>query len=76
MSSQSLALRFFLDAPPGVPVALPHAGYSTEHPLVFDRVARDLLKMADEGLLAVINQRCSDRFGECIYEQLVFQRLR
>lgn len=75
-SSPSLAWRFYLDAPFGEPVALPRAGCSTEHPLVFDRVARELLQMAEAGLLEIVEQGRSERLGECVLDKLVFRRRR
>lgn len=75
-SLPSLAWRFYLDAPVGEPVALPRAGCSTEHPLVFDRVARDLVQMAGEGLLEIVEQCHAERMGEQVYQHLVFRRSR
>jgi len=70
-----LAWRFYQEAPLGSPVALPKAGFSTEHPLVFDRVARDLLGMADSGLVEIVEQHRTDVAGDGqVVDHLVFRR--
>lgn len=76
LTSPSLAWRFYLDAPVDEAVALPHAGCSTEHPLVFDRVARELVQMSEQGLLEIVEQGRAERMGECLFERLVFRRRR
>jgi hypothetical protein len=76
MTSPSLAWRFYMDVPFDEAVALPRAGCSTEHPLVFDRVARELVQMAERGLLEIVEQDHAERMGERVFERLVFRRRR
>ena len=45
----SIAMDFFLDSSPGELVRLPHAGSALEHPLVYDRAAREIHDLVGQG---------------------------
>lgn len=71
----SLAMELFLDSSPGELVELPHAGSALEHPLVFDRVARDIQKLADQGRVEVVRQTVTTEGDGTLIEDLQFRRL-
>ena len=71
----SLAMALFLDSSPGELVELPHAGSALEHPLVFDRVARDIQKLADQGRVEVVRQTVTTEGDGTLIEDLQFRRL-
>lgn len=72
----SLALDVYLNAGFDTPTSLPHAGSSLEHPLVFDRVAREFKQMAEQGLIEIVDEHQAPAMGEMVIDRLVFRRLR
>ncbi|MCV2354333.1 hypothetical protein LNV09_09170 [Paucibacter sp. B2R-40] len=72
----SRALSVYLEAEPGKPTALPRAGSSLEHPLVFDSAAQELKAMADKGLVTIIDEHHMDLLGEKLIDRLTFVKLR
>ncbi|MBO9687462.1 hypothetical protein [Roseateles chitosanitabidus] len=71
----SLAMDLFLDSSPGELVELPHAGSALEHPLVFDRVARDIQRLAADGRLEVVRQTVTTEGDGSLIQDLQFRRL-
>ncbi|MFY7866048.1 hypothetical protein [Roseateles sp.] len=73
---QTLALDVYLDSRMGMPTDLPHAGSSLEHPLVFDLAAREFKQWASMGLVEILSERQRPAWGEMVFDQLSFKRLR
>lgn len=71
----SLAMDLFLDSSPGELVELPHVGSALEHPLVFDRVARDIQKLAADGRVEVVRQTVTTASDGVLIQDLQFRRL-
>jgi len=74
---KSFAMSMFLDSELGAETELPHAGSALEHPLVFDRVARDLRELAAQGRLEITHEHQNGPGGEGdgLIDQLRFRRL-
>ncbi len=73
---RSHAYRAYHEAKAGAPTELARAGSTLEHPLVFDRAAKDLKAMADKGLVAIVDEHSSVRLGETLIDRLTFVKLR
>ncbi|WP_280155930.1 hypothetical protein [Piscinibacter sp. XHJ-5] len=73
---RTLSQAVYLDSEFGVVQDLPRAGSTLEHPLVFDSVARDLKRMAGQGLLEIVREHRSASAGEELIDRLQFKRLR
>jgi hypothetical protein len=58
-----------------VPTELPHAGSALEHPLVFDRTAREIKSLANQGLVEILSERYAQAYGDTLLAQLTFKRL-
>lgn len=71
----SLAIDLYMEARSGEPTALPRAGSSLEHPLVYDRVARDIRTLADRGLIEIVEVHQGQAFDETVIDKLVFRKL-
>ena len=71
-----LSQTLFQDSELGVLTELPRAGTTLELPLVYDRVAGDLCKMAREGALEVVSRDVETVQGEELITHLAFKRLR
>lgn len=70
------AHSIYLRTPPGVPTKLSRVGSSLENPFVYDSVARDLKRLALEGLVEIIDEKASGDGGERLIERIAFRRLR
>jgi hypothetical protein len=70
------AHSIYLRTPPGVPTKLSRVGSSLENPFVYDSVARDLKRLALEGLVEIIDEKTSGDGGEPLIERIAFLRLR
>jgi hypothetical protein len=73
---QTLARALYLDSEFGVEQELPHAGSALENPFVFDSAARELMAMASEGLVEIVNQGTTRRADQSLIGELHFKRLR
>jgi len=70
----SYAMSMFLDSELGAETELPHAGTALEHPLVFDRVARELRELAAQGRLEITHEHQNGQ-ADGLIDQLRFRRL-
>lgn len=68
----SFAMSMFLDSELGEETELPRAGSPLEHPLVFDRVAREMHELAAQGRLEIVHEH---RQGGELIDELRFRRL-
>lgn len=74
-STRRMAMRLLLESPLGVDVELPRGGTSLEIPQVYDAVARDLLKTAREGRIAIVQTVPAPVSAGELVQRLVFRRL-
>ena len=73
---RSHASRVYFETQAGTPMEPPRAGSTLEHPLVFDRAAKNLKAMADKGLVAIVDEHSSVRLGATLIDRLTFVKLR
>ena len=69
---RTLARTVYLDSQLGVDSELPRAGSALEHPLVYDDAAREIKRLADEGLVEIVDERRRDS----LIDWLCFRRIR
>lgn len=69
---RTLARTVYLDSQLGVDSELPRAGSALEHPLVYDDAAREIKRLADEGLVEIVDERRRDS----LIDRLCFRRIR
>ena len=56
---RTLAQSIYLDSKFGIESELPHGGSSLENPYVYDASARELIALADRGLIEIVREeRC------------------
>jgi hypothetical protein len=60
----------------GVPTELAAAGTALENPYVFDSAARELMSMADQGLVEINSEQVLDDRTPPLVTRLTFSRLR
>jgi hypothetical protein len=72
----SLVHGLYLDSELGVTQDLPHAGSTLEHPLVYDDAARELKRMAQAGLVEIVEEHSRLAGDESLIDKLRFRRLR
>jgi hypothetical protein len=72
----TLAQAAYLDSSFGAEVELPRAGTALENPFVYDESARELMALAERGLIEVTSQRRALYGDEELIELLRFRRLR
>jgi len=71
-----LTWNIYLDAKVGAIASLPKAGTTLEHPYVYDAAARDMMAMADQGLIEVVDFKSSAESAAQLIDNLRFRRLR
>jgi hypothetical protein len=71
----TLVRSVYLDSEFGVPTELEAAGTSLENPYVYDSAARELKRMADQGLVK-INSEVRHEPAERLIRRINFTRLR
>jgi len=71
----SLAQSLFLDSELRVEQELPRSGSTLENPFVYDAVAREFTKMAQRGLVEIVQEHRSNQ-GEPLIDSLRYRRLR
>lgn len=72
----SLAHSEYLDSQFDTPRELPRAGCALENPYVFDDAARELKRMADQGLAEILVERRNGDRHDALINRLSFRRLR
>ena len=72
----TIAMSVFLESQFGADTPLPTAGTSLEHPLVFDRTAREFHALAAQGRVEILQEHVSEVDGEPLIDQLRFRRLK
>lgn len=73
---RTLARTAYLDSELGVDSELPRAGSALEHPLVFDDAARELKRMAGDGLVEIIEEHHRELGGDVIIDRIRYRRMR
>jgi len=72
----SLAHGLYLDSQLGVTQDLPRAGSTLEVPLVYDDAARERKRMAQAGLVEIVEEHRLQAGDESLIDKLRFRRLR
>ncbi len=72
----TIAMSVFLDSEFGADTALPNAGSSLEHPLVFDSSAREFHALAEQGRVEILQEHVVNVDGESLIDRLHFRRLK
>jgi hypothetical protein len=72
----NLARSVFLESEIGAIEELPRSGSALENPFVFDAVANDLKRMAESGLVEIIEERRTHAGSETLIDSLRYRRLR
>lgn len=72
---QTFAQRVFDESKLGTVTELPGAGTSLENPYVYDDSARELMAMASQGLVRIVDARRRDHEPGGLICHLTFQRL-
>lgn len=70
----TLARMAYLESELGVDNELARAGSALEHPLVYDDAAREFKRMAEDGLVEIIEERVMEQGGERLIGRLRFRR--
>jgi hypothetical protein len=73
---RTFAQCVYLESEFGTVSALPRAGTSLENPYVYDASARELMSMASQGLVRIVDDRLSDHGPGGLICRLTFERLR
>ena len=73
---RSHARSIYLETEPGQLTELSPAGTTLENPYVYDRVAREIKAMADEGLVRIVREQISSDAAEPLIGRIAFARLR
>ena len=73
---RTLAQALYQDSEFGVVHDMPRAGSALEHPLVFDDAARELKRMAELGLVEIVNEHQANTAVGSLIDALGFRRLR
>jgi hypothetical protein len=60
----------------GIPVDLDGAGSSLENPYAFDATAKELKRMAEAGLVSIVDERIDASQTDPLIEKLTFVRVR
>jgi len=71
----SIARAVFMESSIGVATELPHAGSTLEHPLVFDRAAREIKDLAAAGIAEIVSEEVKQAYGDSLVARLTFRRL-
>jgi hypothetical protein len=71
----TIAERIYADAEVGIPVALPKAGTALENRYVFDSSAREIMAMAERGLLKIANECRASESADAMITDIVFVKM-
>jgi hypothetical protein len=72
---RTLAQAVYQDSSFGAEQELPRAGSALENPFVYDASARELIAMAEHGLIEVITARRTRVGDDELIDHLAFRRL-
>lgn len=72
----TFAHTLYIDSEFGVPQDIPKAGVSLENPYAFDATAQELKRMAQSGLVEIVDEHVSVWMHEPLIDKLTFVRLR
>lgn len=72
----TLAQAIYLDSSYGEPLDMPRAGSPLENVFVYDSVARDMKKLAERGLIEIVNEHQRPTDDGFVIDQLRYRRLR
>ena len=73
---RTLAQGLYLDSELGVAQELPRAGSTLELPEVYDDAAREFKRMAQKGLVEIVEEHHRDSGSRSLIDRLCFRRLR
>ena len=73
---RSLVHAIYLDSAPGELTELEPAGTGLENPYVYDSAARELKKMAEEGLVTIVREQTRRDAGRDLIDRIAFARVR
>ena len=73
---QTLATSAYLEADVGVVSELRREGSSLENPYAYDAAAREIKALAEQGLVAVVDERTSGDPGMRLTTAIRFKKLR
>jgi len=72
----SMVMTLYRESEFGVQTELNAAGTSLENPYVYDSAARELVSMADEGLVKILSEKVRSEASSSLIEHITFARLR